>query len=188
MKYIATMALMLNLGVASVYAQRYPVKMAYSGTSGASAINQQKPGTATGEENFAGNGALGQFTFLLISAETTAPQPPPSTCSGPANIFFTRVGGAGVFRFQDGSLLKVNLTQGTDCVDLAAQQAHCTLTLQIAGGTGRFKDASGTLWLIETNVPVLADTSNNPVFFASTGKFTGTVSGVSREPDRREEW
>ena len=188
MKYIAAIALMLNLGVATVYAQRYPVKMAYSGTSGSSAINLQQPGTQTVEENFAGNGALGPFTFRIISAETTSPQQPPSTCSGPANIYFSRLGGAGVFRFQDGSLLKVNVTQGADCIDLAALQGHCTLTLQIAGGTGRFKDASGTLTLTETNVPVLADVLNNPVFFASTGEFTGTVSGVSREPDRREEW
>ena len=189
MKYIAPIALMLNLGVATVYAQHYPVKMAYSGTSGASAIDLKQPGAQTGEENFAGNSAWGQFTFLLISGETTSPQqPPPSTCSGPANIYFSRLGGAGVFRFQDGSLLKVNVTQGADCIDLAALQGHCTLTLQIAGGTGRFKDASGTLTLTETNVPVLADVLNNPVFFASTGEFTGTVSGVSREPDRREEW
>ena len=188
MKYILAMALMLNLGVAAVYAQHYPVKMAYSGTSGASAVNLQQPGTATVEENFAGNGALGQFTFRLISAETTSPQqPPPSTCSGPANIYFSRLGGAGVFRFQDGSLLKVNLTQGADCVDLAAQQGHCTLTLQIAGGTGRFKDASGTLTLTETNVPVLADVLNNPVFFASTGEFTGTVSGLVKEPDHQND-
>jgi hypothetical protein len=187
MKSIAAMALMLSLGVANVYAQRYSVKMAYSGTSGASAINLQQPGAATGEESFAGTGTLGQFTFLLISGETTAPQQPPSTCSGPANLYFTRVGGAGVFRFQDGSLLKVNLTQGSDCVDLVAQQGHCVLTLQVAGGTGRFKDASGTLTLTETNVPVLADTSNNPVFFASTGEFAGTVSGVGREADHQED-
>jgi hypothetical protein len=187
MKYIAAMALMLNLGVATVYAQRYPVKMAYSGTSGPSAVNLQQPGTQTVEENFAGNGALGSFTLRLISAETASPQQPPSTCSGPANIYFSRVAGAGVFRFQDGSLLKVNLTQGADCIDLAAQQGHCTLTLQITGGTGRFKDASGTLTLTETNVPVLADALNNPVFFASTGEFTGTVSGVGREWDRQED-
>ena len=187
MKYIAALALMLNLGVATVYAQQHSVKMTYSGTSGASAIDLKQPGAQTGAENFAGNGALGAFTFVLISGETTSPQPPPSTCSGPANIYFTRVGGAGVFRFQDGSLLKVNLTQGADCVDLAAQQGHCTLTLQIAGGTGRFKDASGTLWLTETNVPVLADASNNPAFFASTGDLTGTVSGVSREEEHQEE-
>jgi hypothetical protein len=188
MKYIAAIALMLNLGVASVYAQRYPVKMAYSGTStGASAVNLQQPGTQTVEENFAGNGALGPFTFRVISAETTSPQQPPSTCSGPANIYFSRVAGAGVFRFQDGSLLKVNVTQGADCIDLAAQQGHCTLTLQITGGTGRFKDASGTLTLTETNVPVLTDALNNPVFFASTGEFTGTVSGVAIEADRQEE-
>jgi hypothetical protein len=188
MKYIAALALMVNLGVATVYAQQHSIKMTYSGTSGATAIDLKQPGAQTGEENFAGNGALGQFTFLLISGETTSPQPPPSTCSGPANIYFTRVGGAGVFRFQDGSLLKVNLTQGADCVDLAAQQGHCTLTLQITGGTGRFKDASGTLTLTETNVPVLADTSNNPVFFASTGEFTGTISGVGRDGDHHDEW
>jgi len=187
MKYIAAIALMLNLGVASVYAQRYPIKMAYSGTSGPSAINLQQPDTQTVEENFAGNGALGPFAFRMISAETTSPQQPPSTCSGPTNIYFSRVAGAGVFRFQDGSLLKVNVTQGADCIDLAAQQGHCTLTFQITGGTGRFKDASGTLTLTETNVPVLADALNNPVFFASTGEFTGTVSGVAREADREEE-
>ena len=188
MKYILAMALMLNLGVAAVYAQHYPVKMAYSGTSGPSAINLQQPDTQTVEENFAGNGALGPFTFRMISAETTSPQQPPSTCSGPTNIYFSRVAGAGVFRFQDGSLLKVNVTQGADCIDLAAQQGHCTLTFQITGGTGRFKDASGTLTLTETNVPVLADALNNPVFFASTGEFTGTVSGVGKDGDHHEDW
>jgi hypothetical protein len=186
MKYIVALALMLTLGVASVYAQR-PVKMSYSGTSGPSAVNLQQPGTQTVEENFAGNGALGPFTFRIITAETTSPQQPPSTCSGAANLYFSRGAGAGVLRFQDGSLLKVNMTQGADCIDLAAQQGHCTLTFQITGGTGHFKDASGTLTLTETNVPVLADASNNPVFFASTGEFTGTVSGVAREADRQEE-
>jgi hypothetical protein len=88
-KYIVAMALMLNLGVATVYAQGYRVKMAYSGTStGASAVNLQQPGTVTIEENFAGNGALGPFTLRLISAETNSPQEPPSTCAGPANIYF----------------------------------------------------------------------------------------------------
>ena len=135
----------------------------------------------TVEENFEGNGALGPFTSRIISAETTSPQQPPSTCSGPANIYFIRVAGAGVLRFQDGSLLMVNVTQGADCIDLEKLPGigHCTLTLQITGGTGRFKDASGDiLTLTETNVPVLADALNNPVFFASTGEFTGTVSGV----------
>jgi len=88
------------------------------------------------------------------------------------------MGGAGVLRFQDGSLLKINLTQGADCIDLAALQGHCTLTLQITGGTGRFKDALGVLTLTERNPPVLADALNNPVFLASTGYFTGTLSGV----------
>ena len=182
MKYLATVALILNLGVAPAYAQDESVKMDYSGTStAASAVNLQQPGTVTVEENFEGNGALGPFTVRIISAETNSPQEPPSTCSGPANIYLTRGAGAGVFRFQDGSLLKVNVTQGADCIDFAGQQGpqgHCTVTFQIAGGTGRFKNASGTLTFTETTVPVLADASNHPVFFAATGQFTGTVSGV----------
>jgi hypothetical protein len=169
---------MLNFGVAGVYAQQRPVKMTFSGTAGPSTINLQQPNTQTSEENFAGNGALGPFTFRNISAETASPQPS-NACSGPTKLYFLRVAGAGVFRFQDGSLLKVNLTQGADCVDLAAQQGNCTMTFQITGGTGRFKNASGILTLTETVLPVLADASHNPVFFASTGEFTGTVSGVA---------
>jgi hypothetical protein len=180
MKHLATVALMLNLGVAGIYAQQKPVTMTFSGTDAASTINLQQPNTHTGEDNLAGNGTLGPFTFRNIFAVTAIPQPS-STCSGPTLLHFSRVAGAGVFRFQDGSLLKVHLTQGDDCIDLAAAppQAHCTWTFQITGGTGRFKNASGNLTLTEIVVPVLADAFGNPVFFASTGEFTGTVSGVA---------
>jgi hypothetical protein len=186
MKHIATVALMLNLGVASIYAQQKAVTMTFSGTAGASAINLQQPNTTNDEANLAGNGTLGTFTFRNITADLTIPQPS-STCSGPNKLYFVRVAGAGVFRFQGGSLLKVNMTQGEDCIDLAAQVAHCTMTFQIAGGTGRFKDASGSLTLTETTLPVLADASNNPVFFASTGGVTGTVSGVAAEEESQDE-
>jgi len=186
MKHIATVALMLNLGVAGVYAQQRPVKMTFSGTAASSTINLQQLGAANVEENYAGNGALGPFTFRNISAETTTPQPS-STCSGPTKLHFSRVAGAGVLRFQDGSLLKVRLTQGDDCVDLLDQQGNCTMTFQITGGTGRFKDASGALTLTETVLPVLADFNGAPVFFAATGDFTGTVSGVAAEEERQDE-
>jgi hypothetical protein len=45
------------------------------------------------------------------------------------------------------------------------------------------KDASGVLTLTETVTPVLADAFDTPVFFAATGEFTGTVSGVAREEE-----
>ena len=186
MKHIATMALMLNLGVASVYAQQHPVKMVFSGTSAASTVNLQQPDTSNDEDNFAGKGTLGSFTFRNVRAIANSPTPS-STCSGPNQLHFADPAGAGVFRFQDGSLLQVNLTQGGDCIDLAAQEGHCTLTLQITGGTGRFKNASGTLTFTETSVPVLADALHNPVFFAATGEFTGTLSGVSREQGQEEQ-
>jgi hypothetical protein len=179
MKYIATMALMLNLGVASLYAQQHQVKMVFSGTAAASTVNLQQPNTNINEDNFAGNGTLGSYTFRNIRAVATSPQSS-DTCSGPNQFYFPSNVGAGVFRFEDGSLLKVNLTQGADCIDLAAQDAHCALTFQITGGTGRFKNASGVLSFTETVVPVLADATNNPVFFAATGEFTGTISGVTR--------
>ncbi|HMC62874.1 MAG TPA: hypothetical protein VKJ01_27020 [Candidatus Solibacter sp.] len=183
MKHIATVALMLNLGVAGVYADQKPGTMTFSGTSAASTINLNVPNTTTGEDNLAGSGTLGSFTFRNIFA--SMPQPS-STCSGPFLLHLSRVAGAGVFRFQDGSLLKVNLTQGGDCIDLQHGVANCTSTFLITGGTGRFQNASGMLILTEAVRPVLADFSGNPVFFASTGAFTGTVLGVSGEEGQDE--
>jgi hypothetical protein len=186
MKHIATIALMLNLGVAGVYAHEKPVKMTFSGTEGPSAINLQLPDTHTSEFNFGGNGALGSFTFRNVEAEAVSPQQS-SSCSA-TQVYFPTVAGAGVFRFQDGSLLNVNLTEGFDCIDFAAMEAHCTRTFKITGGTGRFKDASGGLTFTETSVPVLADAFNNPVFFADTGgEITGTVSGVHMEEEHHDE-
>ena len=173
---------MMNLAIASVYAQQNAVKMTFSGTGAASPIDLKQPNTNTAEENVAGNGTLGPFTFRDVRAIAISPQPF-STCSG---LYFPSVAGAGLLRFQDGSLLKVNLTQGGDCIDLVHMVGHCTLILQITGGTGRFKNASGVLTYTETALPVLADALNNPVFFSETGEFTGTISGVAMEEEPQD--
>ena len=167
------------------------MKMTFSGNGAASPINLNQPNTNTIEENVAGKSTVGSFTFRNVTATAASPSPePPSTCSGPNHLYFPRVAGAGIFRFQDGSLLKVNLTQGGggDCIDLVPPvEGHCTLTLQIMGGTGRFKGAKkGVLTYTETAVPVLADASDNPVFFTETGEITGAVSGVSEEQGQDE--
>lgn len=187
MKHIAT-ALMLNLAVAGVYAQNHgadaqsQVRMTFSGNGGPSAINLQQPNTNTIEENVAGNGRLGPFTFRDLRAGATAPQPS-STCSG---VFFPSLAGGGILRFADGSLMKVSLVEGGDCIDFVAFQAHCTLTLQINGGTGRFENASGTLTYSETAVPVVLDVLNNPVLTTEVGQITGTISGLREEEGRDE--
>jgi hypothetical protein len=179
------MALMFNLAVVGAYAQQANVKMTFSGNGAPSPINLQYPGTHTSEENVAVNSPLGWFTFRNVTAGADAPsQQPPKACSGPTNIYIPRMAGTGIFRFQDGSLLTVEFAQGGDCIDLVAQEGHCTLTLKITGGTGRFNDASGTLTYTETAKPVLADAFHNPVLFTETGKITGTVFGVTI----REEW
>lgn len=177
MKHLTAVALMVNLGVAGIYAQQRSVSMTFSGTGGASAINLKQPNTNNAEENVAGTGTFGPFTFRDVRATATAPQPS-STCSG---VFFPSVVGGGVMRFQDGSLLKLNITQGGDCIDFVNLVGHCTLTFQINGGTGRFKNASGVLTYTETARPVLADAFNNPVLFTETGEIKGTISGVAAE-------
>jgi hypothetical protein len=183
MKNIAMVALMLNLGVASVYAQQRPVKMTFSGTVEPSTIKLQ-PDTNTDEGNLAGNGTLGPFTFRELHADTGSPQPS-STCSGPTKVYFPTVAGAGVFRFQDGSLLTVKLTEGSSlCIDFAAGAAHLTTTYQITGGTGRFNAASGALTLTATWFPVLFNGPNSAVLLASTGEIMGTISraAIDEEP------
>lgn len=183
MKHLGTVALMLSVGVAAAYAQR-PLKMRFSGTEGASAIDLQIADPNTGhkhnsEFNFAGKGALGSFTFRNVEAEGDSLE---QSSSCPANqVYVATLAGAGVFRFEDGSLLKVKLTQGFDCIDFVALEAHCTRAFQITGGTGRFKDPSGDLTLTETVMPVSADANGNPVFFAATGEFKGTITGVAAE-------
>ena len=125
---------------------------------------------------------MGPFTFRSVSTSTASPQQS-STCSGSNMIYFSALAGAGVLRFQDGGLLKVNLTGGGDCIDFAAQNATCTRIFQITGGTGRFQNASGTVTLTMTVVPVVADASSNPVFFAITGESTVTISGAAMEAE-----
>jgi len=173
-------AAVLIRGVAAVYAQE-SVKMTFSGTSENSANNLQQPNTTMDEDSFAGTGAAGSFTLRLVRAISNNPSPPPNNCMGANEMYFTEPAGGGVFRFQDGSLLYVQLTQGSDCIDFSTAQAHCVRILQITGGTLRFNNVSpGTLLtLTETVVPVLADALGKPVLFAAAGKITGTVSGVS---------
>jgi hypothetical protein len=182
MKPIGTIALMLNLAIASAYAQ-HPVMMTFSGTGAASPINLKQPNTNTGEEDVAGTGTLGSLTYRNVRSVALSSQPS-STCTG---VFFPSTSGAGVFRFEDGSLLTVSLTQGGDCIDFVHLVGHCTLSLEISGGTGRFKNASGTLTFTETALPALADAMGLPVFFTETGEFTGTISGVAFGEDSQDE-
>jgi hypothetical protein len=103
MKHITMAALMLNLGVAGIYAQQYPVRMTFSGNGAANAIDLKYPGANTVEENVAGIGTLGSFTFRDLRAAATAPQPS-STCAG---LFFpsqTSAGSPAGFFFAAGSI------------------------------------------------------------------------------------
>ena len=186
MKYAGTLVLMLGVGLASVYAQLTPgnVNMSFSGNGGASAIDLKQPNSNNVEENVAGNGTFGQFTFRDIRAAATYSQPS-STCSG---VFLPAVAGGVILRFQDGSLMNVNLKQGADsgdCIDFVHMMAHCTLIFEIKGGTGRFQDARGVLTYAETATPVLFDLLGHVVLGTETGEITGTISRVGGEEERQ---
>jgi hypothetical protein len=132
------------------------------------------PNTITDETHLTGNGSLGAFTFRELHADGASPEPP-LDCSGPN---FVVVAGAGVFTFEDLSLLVVTVADGSACIDLAAGNAAITVNYQIAGGTGRFREASGELTMSGTLAVVLRNASNAPQLLTNTGRIRGTIVGV----------
>jgi hypothetical protein len=149
------------------------VKMAFSGGMVPTAI-EVRPDTITDEELLAGNGTLGPFTFRKLRTDETSPQFVGSCGSGFGPTLRV-VTGAGVFRFEDGSLLTVTLSEGLLCVDFDHGVGHLTETYQITGGTGRFKGASGAFQLTGTLEAVLFSASNAAVLLTNMGELKGTV-------------
>jgi hypothetical protein len=151
MRYIATMALMLNLGVASVYAQHYPVKMTFSGTAASTPVNLQYPNTVDDEENYAGIGTLGSFTLRNVRAATTFPQTS-STCSGPNKIAF-QVSQAQAYFGSGIESTEGQSYAGNRLHDLAAGQACVWTFSSLVEPT--FQGCGRLLTLTETVVPVV---------------------------------
>lgn len=181
MKRTATMALMLGLGIASVHAQDIHVRMTFSGNGSPSAIDLKQPASNNVEENVAGNGTFGSFTFRDIRAAAMVPQASP-TCSA---TFFPALAGGAVLRFQDGTLLKLSLKGGGDCIDFVQKKAVCTLIFDVRGGTGRFQNATGVLTYTENAEPVLFDAPGMAVALGTeVGEITGTISLVGQGEDR----
>src|SRR5262245_10179071 len=94
-KQIAAVTFMLYFGVAGAYAQPGNLHLTLSGTAARGTISLQ--GTPVSEYQLAGQGALGQFTFRVVSTSATSPQTS-ATCSGPTKVYLPTVAGAGVFR------------------------------------------------------------------------------------------
>ena len=110
MKHLATVALMLNLGVAGIYAQQRPVKLTFSGSMVPTTIDLG-PNTITDEEHLEGNGTLGPFTLRKLRTDETIPESV-GKCGDGSGPNLRVVAGGGVFRFQDGSLLTVTIMRG----------------------------------------------------------------------------
>jgi len=184
MKRIAIVVLVAQFGIAGIFAEERStnVRMKASGDSLATTISLADNNTITDEETLAGDGTLGGFTFHALRTDGVAPKPP-ATCAPPL-LFFPVVTGSGVFRFDDGSLLVVNITGGGGCVDLAVGVAQLIETYEVVRGTGRFAHASGTLTLTGALMPVVFNTSGNPQLLTITGKFDGRVSGISHEDEQ----
>lgn len=174
---ITSAAILLGLGVLTSSAQT-AVKMTFSGNSENTANDLLQPNASNDEDHFAGIGSLGTFNLGEVRAISNSPSPS-AGCSGVNKLHFSEPAGGGIFRFGDGSLLYVQLSQGDDCIDFSAGNAHCVLQFQVTGGTGRFAGAHGNLTLTETVLPVLADAQGNPVYLGATGQITGQLWGVT---------
>jgi hypothetical protein len=185
MTRISTFALVFTLSAASIHAEesrQLTVRMTFSGSGTylARAVNliPNMPSVANGPVDdliAAGDGSLGPFTLHDVSATTA--NPTGFGCAGPNSIAFTFVAAGGVYRFEDGSLLTTRLKAGTVCINLTAGSAADNVTEEITGGTGRFKNASGTLTTTTTSDhPVLFDASMQPVLVAiPSAVVTGTI-------------
>jgi hypothetical protein len=194
MRHLSTVALMLTLGIASLYGQRpaeehsgaSPVRMRFSGTTMSTTL-AIAPNTLNHESHVAGNSSLGPFTYHGLWADDPGSRFSGSCGSG-FGPNFRIVAGGGVFRFEDGSLLAVQLTEGTLCVDIS-DPTHPVgrqfESYQITGGTGRFKRAAAScgetagecsLQLTATRGVVLRDSSGAAKFFTFTGEFQGSLS------------
>ena len=137
MKRIATLkttvALMFNLGVASVYAQHVPLTLSFSGYC---CVHTDQPAARRScvrvqyrRERYARSIHLSYCRSQLAARRLPG--------QSPSLLRWCRC----ISRFEDGSLLMVNLTQGSDCLQFTSTGpvAHCTRTFQITGGTGRLK-------------------------------------------------
>lgn len=173
MNRMIAVVMMLLFGVAAGYAQNNPVTMQSSGPELVTAFNVQGS-TTTCEEKLTGNGSLGEFSYRGLRADSNDFTITDACPNG--NLAVT--GGAGIFRFSDGSLMSVNITGGSICID-ANQLGHLTETYQVTGGTGRFQNATGQLSHTATLNVVLFDASGNPLLLTHTGKFDGTLIGVA---------
>ena len=149
------------------------VRMTFSGSSVPTSIDVQ-PGTITDEELLAGNGTLGPFTFRKLRTDETSPQSF-GACGGGFGPSLRVPAGGGVFRFEDGSLLMVTVTDGVLCVDLDHLVGHLTETYQITGGTGRLNGATGVLRSTGTLNPVMFSASNAAVLLTNSGELKGTI-------------
>jgi len=202
MRHLTTAALVLYLGVASLYAQQFGeenatgrrVRMRFSGSIISSPLSLA-PDTLNHEEHLAGSSTLGPFTYRGLWADDPATQTPGNCGSGFGPNFQLVIGG-GVFRFHDGSLLTVRLTQGVLCVDVsdpARPVGHLSETFQITGGTGRFNGVAAscgmttadcTLQLTAMLSVVLRDSAGAVKFLTSVGEIEGTVPRFGRGDDR----
>ena len=135
------LTLVLAFGAASIHAQQHPVRMTSTG-SAAYLAAQISLGSDTGQVSDlseAGDGSLGPFTLRDMSATFTMPSS--TGCAGPNSAAFTFAVGAGVYRFNDGSLLTYKINDGTVCIDFTAAAANATATQEITGGTPREQES-----------------------------------------------
>ena len=111
------------------------------------------------------------------------------TCPA-GNLEFPLLGGHGFLRSgRTGSLIFLEYTSGTSCVDPTTDTSSFSGEGIITGGTGRFEGATGSFEANSTGTTLVSDPAGHE-FGSQTGEITGTVittedgedEGLGQEP------
>jgi hypothetical protein len=179
-----TLLTIILAGGCSLFGEQRPLKLTYSGTMVATTIDIA-PGTVTDEEQLAGTGTLGKFTFRKLRVDALVPTF--GGCGKGVGPIFAVTGGAGVFRFEDGSLLNVTVTQGVLCVDVSNPQnlvGYLNETYPVVSGTGRFQNVAASCATTPSDCTFKSNGTLSAILFDSTGQAAklltniGTFEGV----------
>ena len=192
MRHLTTVALMLNLGIASLYAQQPAeepsgasrIRMTFSGSTMSTTL-AIAPDTLNHESHVAGNSSLGPLPIVACGLTLPA-RGPPAVAAAVSAGRFPLWPARGCFASRTEVSWRPSSRRESVCGGLGSRASGGSPVrdYQITGGTGRFRHAAAscavpaadcTFQLTAIRGLVLRDSAGAPKFFMFTGEFQGTL-------------
>ena len=177
----ATIGFLLVAGISWAEAKDIPLKGTFAGTFLGTQMDLfplgNPDGVAAGWQTAEVTGNLGKRTNQSVIERV--PTGPTQACPGGVFIIDAQNGigfGTGTGTWPNGDQIYSQIVTGTACFDTAGRFTS-TDTSRIAGGTGKFAGASGTVEQTGTGFIQYFDAKANPAqgFGSFSGEFEGTL-------------